>query len=202
MNPNLTRIGAALATVLALQACREREPSPPAVPTIAPVDDHPVLDPPLQPVAGENVIGFHGFGPARFGDDEEAVRIAWGRPLTLGGNDGDNCRYLFPEPRPAQGYGIAFMIVDGRFVRYDVDSDRYIAPGGLVAGNQVAEVEKAHAGRIERRPHKYVDGAAYLVITPEGGGDARLVFETNGGGLVESWRLGVPPAVHYVEGCS
>lgn len=202
MNPNLTSIGAALVVVMALQACRDREHAPPEPPPMAAEDGHPVLDPPLRTITGEDVIGFHGFGPARFGDDEESVRIAWGRPLTLSGNDGDSCRYLFPEPRPSRGYGIAFMLVDGRFVRYDVDSDRYTAPGGLVAGSQVAQVEKAHGDRIERRPHKYVDGAEYLVVTPADGGEARLVFETNGEGLIKSWRLGVPPPVHYVEGCS
>lgn len=147
------------------------------------------------------VIGYHGFGPARFGDDEEAVRISWGRPLEKSGSEPDHCAYLLPEPRQAPP-GIAFMLVDGRFARYDIDTPRYTAPGGGVVGDDTATLHILHEGRIEVQPHKYVDGGAVWVVTPPDGGTARLIFEIDAQGQVSRWRVGVPPGVYYVEGCS
>lgn len=147
------------------------------------------------------VIGYHGFGPARFGDDEEAVRISWGRPLEKSGSEPDHCAYLLPEPRQAPP-GIAFMLVDGRFARYDIDTPRYTAPGGGVVGDDTATLRALHGERIAVQPHKYVDGGAVWVVTPPDGGAARLIFEIDAQGQVSRWRVGVPPGVFFVEGCS
>ena len=42
----------------------------------------------------------------------------------------------------------------------------------------------------------------WLVVRPADGGEARLVFETGVDGVITSWRVGLEPQVHYVEGCS
>jgi hypothetical protein len=63
-------------------------------------------------------------------------------------------------------------------------------------------VRAAYPGQVEEQPHKYVEGGKVLVVTPPGGGTARLVFEVNAAGIVTEWRLGLPPQVHYVEGCA
>lgn len=41
-----------------------------------------------------------------------------------------------------------------------------------------------------------------LIVPPEYGEPGRLVFEVNGDGVVVQWRMGLPPQVHYVEGCA
>lgn len=193
--------------VLIFSACGER-PAPATAPPLSeetsavPAEAMPT--PPMTPAVEEEpgVIGFQGFGPARFGDREEAVRIAWGRPLTVSGAEPDACRQLFPEPRPQHGFAISFMLVDGKFARYDIDSERYTAPGGGQVGSSTDQILEKYEGRVEQTPHKYVDGAQVLIVTPAEGGDARLIFETTAQGQVNRWRIGVPPAVHYVEGCS
>ncbi|TDU31431.1 hypothetical protein DFR24_0799 [Panacagrimonas perspica] len=148
------------------------------------------------------VTRFDGFGPARFGEAEESVRIAWGRPLEAAGSE--DCRQLFAEPLAtrAQGKGVSFMLVDGKFARYDIGTANYPAPGGAVVGDPMARVIEQHGTRVELQPHKYVEGAKTLIVTPEGGGDARLVFETSPDGTITRWRIGVPPAIFFVEGCS
>jgi hypothetical protein len=148
-------------------------------------------------------VGLAGFGPAAFGSNEEAVRIAWGPPGLAAGRPapGASCYHLTMDPPPPGARGIRFMLEDGRFVRYEVDVDRWIAPGGLRVGDSVANARAAHAGRIEERPHKYVAGALELVVTPADGGSARLVVEIDPSGRIASWRIGVPPQVYYVEGC-
>ena len=63
-----------------------------------------------------------------------------------------------------------------------------------------SEIAAIYPGRIEERPHKYVDGAKYLRVTRDGS-EAVLLFETDAQGRVEEWRIGLPPQVDYVEGC-
>ena len=144
------------------------------------------------------IIDFHGFGPAKFGANEEAVRIAWGRDLTDGGATSDSCRQLFA----ADAYGISFMLEVGKFVRYDVSTDKYSEPGGLKVGDQATKIESVYAGRFSKQPHKYEQNAFYYIVTPNDGSATRLVFEVGANALISRWRIGLPPAVHYVEGCA
>ncbi len=169
--------------------------------------DEPAEDVPPATVAdaaatlASRVAGFSGFGPVPFGAAAEALEQAWGGPLE--GQPGDTpgaCHYLFPQPRPALGYGTGFMIEDGRFVRVDVDDPAATAPGGGRIGMTAAQIEALYPGRVEARPHKYVEGARYLRVTGEGS-DAVLLFETDAAGRVQEWRIGLPPPVDYVEGC-
>lgn len=179
----------------------------PAADPVETVDPAPGAD---APAAGElaavkndpAVFNFEGFGPAKFGANEEQVRMAWGRPLEAGTPaDGATCYQLRMEPMPENGKGILFMLEEGKFVRYDVDVPMHVAPGDLTTGMRADQVEAAFPGRVESQPHKYVEGARNLVVSPENGGDARLVFETDAAGTIVSWRIGVPPQIHYVEGC-
>lgn len=177
-------------------------PAPPSATFSSPPDiaedqvaaqaDAEIEDPPIHT--------FTGFGPATFGDDEESVRIAWGRPLTVQGSEPEACRQLFAEPQSA--FGISFMLVDGRFARYDVTGPQFKAPGGIRVGDTRATVEQRYDGGVTVAPHKYVEGADVLTVESPTGGTARLIFEMTPEGIVERWRLGVPPGVDYVEGCS
>ena len=196
----------ALVAFCILAACqRSEEAAPPATSPGVSVPAAPAAaDPaPAPTVAADEVIGFGGFGPARFGGTEESVRVAWGSEMIRSGSE-DACRQLFtrpPAPPPAER-GIWFMLVDGKFARYDVDTTKYRAPGGIAVGDPESKVAEVHSGRVESTPHKYVEGAKTLTVTPAEGGDSRLVFETGADGKIARWRIGVPPAVFYVEGCS
>ncbi len=92
------------------------------------------------------------------------------------------------------------MVEGGRFVRMDVDDPAATAPGGGRVGMSAAEISALYPGRIEARPHKYVEGAQYLRVTHEGSPTV-LLFETDAQARVQAWRLGLPPQVDYVEGC-
>ena len=147
---------------------------------------------------------YDGYGQARFGMDPAQVRAAWaadpGGSLE-GGEDADQaCFHLWPAGQAAPS-DLALMFVDGRFVRYSVESGRTVAPGGGHRGLAAADIQRKYPGPVARSPHKYVDGGEYLrVDAPRG--DAVLVFETGVDGRVTGWRVGRPPAVDYVEGCS
>lgn len=194
-------------SLVLLGACRDAQTAavdPPLQPGVGVESPAPMPTPAMTPSTkdGLGVIDFDGFGPAKFGDNEEAVRMSWGRPLVMAGAEPQACRQLFVDPRPAEGFAISFMLVDSRFARVDVDSNRYVAPGGGQVGGSADELMLRYAGRIEVTPHKYVDGATVLTVAPVGGGAARLIFEISPQGQVTRWRIGMPPAVHYVEGCA
>ncbi|MCD9005726.1 lectin [Luteimonas sp. XNQY3] len=203
--------------VLALAACQREAPagpgpavSAPAIPAEpAPPGDQPdAYVPPAQatgtnvPAVVDGVVSFQGFGPAAFGSDAEQVRMAWGndlgnaRPSEPGG-----CYYLAPPAIGTSRYDIGFMVEGDRFSRIDVGNAGYTAPGGGKAGMARAEIERLYAGRVEAAPHKYVEGAHTLRVIDADGGTAALVFETDAGGTVTGWRIGVPPQVDYVERC-
>ena len=75
------------------------------------------------------------------------------------------------------------------------------APGGGRVGMTAAEIHALYKGVAEQK-HKYVEGAMNLRAMDPDGGPGIAVFETDAGGKVTAWRVGVPPQVDYVEGCS
>jgi hypothetical protein len=95
------------------------------------------------------------------------------------------------------------MFVDGAFVRLDIHGADTTAPGGGRVGMSEREIGHRYAGRLVARPHKYTDGK-YLIASPppRQGGESRLVFETDAAGTVTQWRVGLPPPVHWAEGCA
>lgn len=206
---------------LALSACtgdRDAAADGAAVPALdQPAADVPpataddIADDPTKPVLAAGggtgmpapgTIRFEGFGPAAFGTSAESVRMAWGRELGSAEPESpEDCYYLFPQPRTEGRYRIAFMMDGGEFRRLDVAAEDIVAPGGGRIGMTAEEIAARYPDRVERRPHKYVEGGQYLRI-PDASGDGVLVFATDAAGKVTEWRVGLPPQVDYVEGCS
>ncbi len=215
-------VAAALSIILLAACSSERAP------TVTPTDTTAPAPEPAAPAAGveargwgtatpatggslqvsapaAGMIGFAGFGPARFGGTAEDVRMAWGGDLgDAKPDERGGCYYLSQQPVGAEGYQTAFMIEGDKFVRVDVSTAATTAPGGGKVGMSKAEINALYAGRIEEQAHKYGDGQ-YLRIKDSAGGSGVLIFETDARGdaaKVTEWRVGVPPQVDYVEGCS
>lgn len=203
---------------LALAACQRdappAEPLPAAAAPALPAEPAPVTDQPdaVVPPAGamgtntprivDGVITFQGFGPVTFGSDAEQVRMAWGNDLgDAQPSEPGGCYMLAPPAMGTTTFDLGFMVEGDRFARIDVGNDGYTAPGGGKVGMARAEIEQLYAGRLEVSPHKYVEGAQTLRVTDPDGSEAALVFETDAGGTVTEWRIGVPPQVDYVERC-
>ena len=64
------------------------------------------------------------------------------------------------------------------------------------------ELQALYHGALQSTPHKYIEGGQYLSIAASGASPAKLVFEIDATGKATQWRVGVPPQVDYVEGCS
>ena len=194
-----------MATALALSACAPREDAAATVPVAVTPPPAPTPVSPVIADAAKNdpaIVNFDGFGPAKFGDDEESVRQSWGRPLVAGTPaEGATCYQLAMDPLPEKGRGVSFLFEDGGFARYDVDSTALVAPGDVVVGAKADEVKARFGARVEEQPAKYVEGGKVLVVKPEGDSDTRLMFDVDANGVVTSWRIGRPPQIYYVEGC-
>lgn len=208
---------ATIAVAIATTACTGREPpsdaSPapatvsvaatvtPPVATTPPATSATVAPPATDPMPAEGAITLNGFGPAHWGASEEQVRQAWGKDLQGAPSEPNGCYYLFPEPRSSGGYRLAFMFEGAKFARLDVRVPEIAAPGGGRVGMDKAEVHRLYPSITEQK-HKYVEGGLNLRgMDPEGGAGV-IVFEVDPVGKVIAWRVGVPPQVDYVEGCS
>ncbi|TQD39555.1 lectin [Lysobacter aestuarii] len=145
-----------------------------------------------------------GYGPLRVGMTAEEVEAAWDEDTPLGGAGaptGGACYYLFPGTDAARA-PVAFMIENDTFVRYDARSETLEAPGGGHIGDTADDIRQRHAGKVESRPHKYVEGGEYLRVTGVSGQPGVLVFVVDADGRVTGWHVGQAPQVDYVEGCS
>ncbi|MEI2794997.1 lectin [Pseudoxanthomonas sp. F11] len=161
----------------------------------------PAADDTAAPAGPVSQASFLGYGDMKLGSSVEEARAAWGGELNGAPMEGTTCHYLWPKwiTRPAD---FAFMMEDGKFVRYDVGTDKETAPGGGKVGLSVEELQKLYGGALKASPHKYTQGGQYLSMDAGDVAPTRLVFEVDAAGKVTSWRVGLSPQVEYVEGCS
>ena len=169
-------------------------------PAAAPEDIAPaVAETPAA--AGEGQAGFAGYGDMKLGSTTEEAKIAWAGELNGKPGEAGGCYYLSPKwvKMPSD---FAFMFEGDKFVRYDVGTDKEVAPGGGKVGMSVEQLNKLYGDALQSTPHKYVQGGHYLSIAASGVAPSKLVFETDAAGKVSAWRVGLSPQVDYVEGCS
>ncbi|GGZ70545.1 hypothetical protein GCM10008101_26060 [Lysobacter xinjiangensis] len=140
-----------------------------------------------------------GYGDLRLGMTADEARKAWKGELKGDDVKADNCAYLSPAGTAAGPY---LMFEQGRFVRYDVHGANTVAPGGGHVGLSADDIRRLYAGRVEERPHQYVEGGKYLRVVDAASKSRAMVFEIDEHGRVTTWRVGRAPQVDYVEGCS
>lgn len=176
------------------------QPAEDIPPATAPKPAEPAPGDPQAPAADAGLATFAGYGDLEFGMPADAMDQAWGGELARVGPPGEACYFKTPKwvKAPAD---FAFMIENGKFVRYGAESDRVAAPGGGKVGMSRADIDRRYAGRLQEQPHKYVEGGKTLRVADPASGNA-LVFELDAAGKVTEWRVGQAPQVDYVEGCS
>ncbi len=192
----------AIGIVLSLAACDRRPPA------VVPADEarpaaagEPAAATPMPTTApaASGPARLDGYGPVALGTSLDDVRAAWKEPLQ-GEVADDYCHALRPEG--AQADDVVFMIEGRKLVRYDVRNDRIVAPGGGKVGMTQGELQALYPERADLTPHKYEENGHNLRVRSADQGGAILNFEIGGNGTVTAWRVGLPPQVDYVEGCS
>lgn len=198
----------AAAVALALSACKHEtateapvavvDPAPATVPETAPV----VTSEPAAAVDPVSQASFSGYGDMKLGSTREEAKTAWAGELQESvPAEGSTCHYLMPK-WVSKSSDFGFMVEDGKFVRYDVGTDKEIAPGGGKVGMVVEQLKLLYGAALQSAPDKYVEGGKVFTLAAPDGGPAKLVFQADGVGRVTDWRVGLPPQVDYVEGCS
>ena len=142
------------------------------------------------------VIRDHGAGPAKLGMSLAQLGAALHQVFSMPAEkDDQRCFYV----NPLGHEHIAFMIVDKRLVRVDVDSRGIATSTGIQVGDSEERVHKVYGSRVKATPHTYVDTGHYLTIRSE---DPRfgVRFETTDG-KITMFYAGTFEAIQYVEGC-
>ena len=198
-----------VATVaLVLSACKQEAASEASA---VAVDPAPATSPVIEPVAlaeptavaePTSLASFTGYGDMKLGSTVEEAKTAWAGELQESiPADGSTCHYLMPK-WASKSSEFGFMMEDGKFVRYDVGTDKEAAPGGGKVGMVVEQLMLQYGASLQSAPDKYVEGGKVFTIAAPEGSPAKLVFQADGVGRVTAWRVGLPPQVDYVEGCS
>ena len=199
-----------LIAAAALSACKPEAPAPEAA--------SPVAEPPAAEVAAsvpetatpatpedapsnDTQASFTGYCDMKLGSTADEAKAAWGGELNGKPGADSTCYYLTPK-WVKKTSDFAFMVEEGKFVRYDVGTDKEAAPGGGKVGMSVEELQKLYNNALQSAPHKYVEGGQYLSVAASGVAPSKLVFEADAAGKVTAWRVGLAPQVDYVEGCS
>lgn len=141
-----------------------------------------------------------GYGPLRIGMSSDEAATATNGTLNVPVSTmADQCDYAAWSDAPR---GMTVMFNGGTLVRIDVSEPGIPTPEGLEVGATLARADSVYGAVAIRSPHKYAEGE-YLVVRPLAPADTihRLVLEVTGG-QVTAYRIGVFPAVEYVEGCS
>ncbi|MCC4632148.1 lectin [Xanthomonas dyei pv. eucalypti] len=140
-----------------------------------------------------------GYGDLWLGMDAVQARKAWGGELRGDTASDGGCYVLRPQwADDARRFG--FMFEGDHLVRYQTNEPKEIAPGGGKVGMTVAQLRALYPEGLDAQPHKYLPGAQTLRHA-DAARQSALVFETDAGGTVSSWRVGQAPQVDYVEGC-
>lgn len=207
---------AASALALALAACDPASPADPeTVSTGTTGSDIPMPPPPDTAAQTANTAGdgsatggassdcgtvtADGLCGVSFGmsADEAKSAHAGGGLLLMGDptEEEEACYYLGPDKA---SYDVGYMVVDGTVQRIDIRAPGVATAEAVQVGMPAAEVEGIYP-TLEKQPNKYTDRDNLIVQLD---GEAKLVMETDDEGNIADYRIGLPPAVDYVEGCA
>ncbi|MGO4549536.1 hypothetical protein AB4059_00310 [Lysobacter sp. 2RAF19] len=153
----------------------------------------------LSANAAEQRIGSSGYGPARIGMTRASLQEAMGARLVdqIPGAESDGCTYVLPE---GTSQGVAYMIIDGRLARIDVDTQTVATISGAHVGTTESELRALYPG-IETSPHFYNGPDWHYMVLTSPDGRLAIRFETDGARVVR-WYAGKREAIEYVDGCA
>lgn len=197
-----TLLGAA--ALLALGACSEKTSAPaeaaPATGAEAPAETAAASAPTPEAatIAQEcGAVTASGYCGLTWGMTADAAAAAFPGGLVGEPMDQDEAA-CFYKRRADTDYGALFMFLDGALARVDVQSADIQSEAGATVGMAFDAVEALYPGS-KRQPNHYTAPLEDLIV--DLGQGAFAVFEQEDG-VVSHWRIGVKPAVDFIEGCS
>jgi len=143
------------------------------------------------------VIREDGAGPAKIGMTLSQLSTALHErfPLPSEG-DPQSCFYVSPKRHPR----IAFMILDWRLVRIDVNVAGIFTSAGIQVGDSEADVLQLYGSKLKVEPHKYMGPEGHYLTVRSSNNRYGFRFETFKG-KITNFYAGQFDALQFVEGC-
>lgn len=160
----------------------------PEIQIISDIEDQAQDTPPAQ------IVSADGFENVRFGMTEaEAISSFNGtleRPEHIS-DEYKNCYYL-------ETSRVAFMVHYGKIDRIDIWTPEIATKEGARVGMNAKSIEDLYPD-IQHKPNFYTFPIQDMIV--EIYGDTKIIFEQDGDGVIERFRIGKTPAIEFVEGC-
>jgi hypothetical protein len=142
------------------------------------------------------IVREDGAGPVRVGMALTELNTALHERFVLPkAKDEQACFYVTPRTQPK----VAFMILDGRLGRIDVNKAGVKTSLGIQVGESEKKALESYGKTLKVGPHKYIDNGHYLTAK-SADGHYGIRFETEDG-KITSFYAGLYEAIQYVEGC-
>ncbi len=166
--------------------------------TLPPVDE---IEPVVAALTPDSIVTLRALGTVRVGMSMEEASGAAGLELRrdLGRASTDSCYYASAGPTMR---GVSFMVVNGSISRIDIDSPSPAATrSGVRIGTSEGDLREAYPDNIQRADDAVSSGRAWAFVPNDDfDADFRIYFEIEDGSVAR-FRLGIKPAVDYLDGC-
>jgi hypothetical protein len=143
-----------------------------------------------------DTIGAGGYCGIEYGMTAEEAEAAYQGGALYGAEAANEfCYYL--QTRKGS-YDRALMVNMGKIERVDI-KDPTLTLNGVGIATPLDDVEDAF-DTTSRSPNKYLENAQDLRV--DLGDGVHAVFQEGTDGDVRAWRIGIEPAISFVEGCA
>ncbi|HET9408740.1 MAG TPA: hypothetical protein VFO39_15970 [Candidatus Sulfotelmatobacter sp.] len=141
------------------------------------------------------IVREDGVGPVKIGMTLAKLKVALQGKVSVDDIGAENCFYAHPLGHEA----VAFMIIDRRLVRVDVDASGVKTSTGIEVGDSEAHVRQVYGTRMRVTHNPYID-TGHLLTVSFGSSRGSIRFVTDGRKITAIYA-GTYQAIQYVEGC-
>lgn len=143
------------------------------------------------------VLHENGVGPVKIGMGLRELNAILQERFKLPTDKDDRaCFYVKPMRHPH----VAFMILDGRLARIDVDGPNISATGGVHVGDSEQRALRVYGSKLKVEESKYTGPEGHYLTLRSSDKRYGLRFETDMGKITQFYA-GTFDAVQLVEGC-
>ena len=151
----------------------------------------------------DSKVSLRAIGPIVIGMTLEEARAAAGMRLSgeLDPEVSDTCFYVVPESTVK---GVLFMVFEDVIARVEITAPSPITTrSGAGVGSTREELAQMYSGNLEDTDEAVFDGEAVgFVPNDESDANYRIFFELDENDVVVRYRMGIKPAVDFIEGCA
>jgi hypothetical protein len=143
------------------------------------------------------VLREDGIGPVKIGVGLRELNTILQERFRLPAEKDDRaCFYVKPKHHPH----VAFMILDGRLARIDVDGGNISTTGGIHVGDSEMHTLRVYGSKLKVEPSQYTGPEGHYLTLRSTNGRYGIRFETDDSKITQFYA-GRFDAIQLVEGC-